>query len=88
MRRGQMNELLKGITITEQERRVNTKASESYVPVLFEYTSSTWDGWVPVEYRRTGVNIPEDDNDHLITYLNLNYSRRQHLYYNCLQSVV
>lgn len=70
-----MSELLKGITITEKERRVNTKASESYVPVQFEYTTSKWDGWVPVEYRRTGVNIPEDDNDHLITYLNELYKK-------------
>lgn len=70
-----MCKLLDGITITEKKRRENTKASESYVPVSFQYESSTWEGWIPVEYRRTGINIPENDEEHLINYLNEIYNK-------------
>ena len=44
-------------------RFYNTKASEEYVHVKFTYPDikSVWDGWIPVEYRRTGVSIPESD---------------------------
>jgi len=37
--------------------RQHAKASERYVDVIFEYpkTRDTWEGSVPIEYRRTGV---------------------------------
>ena len=70
-----MSKLRNEITITEKARRVNTKASESYVPVSFKYDTTTWEGWVPVEYRRTGLDIPEGDNEKLIAYLNEVYSK-------------
>ena len=39
-------------------RSYNTKASEEYVHVRFNYpdVKAVWDGWVPVEYRRTGIH--------------------------------
>lgn len=48
------------IVLYDEARYVNTKASEEYVHVKFKYpdVQSEWDGWVPVEYRRTGVSIP------------------------------
>ena len=70
-----MSKLLNGIEIVEKERKLNTKASESYIPVRFRYDASVWEGWVPVEYRRTGVNIEEDDEDALIGYLNSIYTQ-------------
>ena len=53
------------IRITDDgKRRFHSKASEEYIHVQFNYTSSTWDGWVPVEYRRTGVHIKSIDELH------------------------
>lgn len=69
--------LLDGIRIVETDRKLNTKASEEYVHVEFTYNDSktTWDGWIPVEYRRTGVSIKPDDEEKLFTYLNSLYSQ-------------
>ncbi len=59
-----------GIEIVETERKINTKASESYISVRFKYENLVWEGWVPVEYRRTGVEIGENDESALIEHLN------------------
>ncbi len=67
--------LSKGITIVEEERKKHSKASEEYIHVKFEYPNKTWNGWVPVEYRRTGVSIKVDQHDQLITYLNNIYKQ-------------
>lgn len=58
-------------------REVNTKASEEYVHVVFNYPDANfkWDGWVPVEYRRTGLSISRDDTDGLFDYLNGIYAQ-------------
>ena len=58
-------------------RKQNTKASEAYVPVRFSYPDvrREWDGWVPVEYRRTGVSIPEGDRQSLEAHLNAVYEQ-------------
>lgn len=58
-------------------RFLNTKASEQYVHVIFNYpdVQKKWDGWVPVEYRRTGVNIHEEDHGALAEYLNSIYEQ-------------
>lgn len=60
-------------------RTHNTKASEEYVHVTFTYPGANyvWDGWVPVEYRRTGVSIPETDTTSLETHLNNIYTQMQ-----------
>lgn len=54
-------ELNGGITIVEKERKKHSKASEEYIHVKFRYSNSSWDGWVPVEYRRTGLSLETDD---------------------------
>ena len=60
------------IILYKEPRKFNTKASEEYVHVKFKYSDvgEEWDGWVPVEYRRTGVSIAEDDKETLENYLN------------------
>lgn len=60
------------ITIVDPNRKKHSKASEEYVHVCFRYSPTrTWDGWVPVEYRRTGVSIASEEQ--LYTYLNFVY---------------
>lgn len=63
------------IVLYEETRRVNTKASEEYVRVQFHYpeVNDVWNGWVPVEYRRTGVSIPVSGKNELEAYLNKVY---------------
>ncbi len=63
------------ISIVENERKKHSKASEEYVHVEFKYPDITWEGWIPVEYRRTGVSIKQDETDKLIAYLNKVYEQ-------------
>ena len=63
------------ITIVESERKKHSKASEEYVHVKFKYPGKTWDGWVPVEYRRTGISIKVFETDKLHEHLNLVYKQ-------------
>ncbi len=68
-----MEEVLNpNIKIYSEERFANTKASEEYIHVVFDYpdVQESWDGWVPVEYRRTGVSISREDTDELYRYMN------------------
>ncbi len=69
-----MDELNPNIQILEREIHHN-KASEVYVRVSFYYpeNGSTWDGYVPIEYRRTGVFI--DTEPGLIEHLNYVYDQ-------------
>lgn len=67
--------LNKNIVIVEPERKTHSKASEEYVHVNFKYATGVWDGWVPVEYRRTGVSIKAEDTDRLISHLNTVYDQ-------------
>lgn len=48
-------------------RKTHSKASEEYLAVEFIYESKVWRGWVPVEYRRTGLGLIDinDINAHL-----------------------
>lgn len=64
-----------GITIVEQERKKHSKASEEYIHVEFNYKNDSWDGWVPVEYRRTGVSIKPEEQERLYAYLNAVYEQ-------------
>lgn len=43
-------------------RHFHSKASETYVEVRFTYPDcdSTWEGWVPIEYRRTGLFLQQE----------------------------
>lgn len=67
-----MEELNENIIIVEPERKKHTKASEEYIHVIFLYRDKQWDGWVPLEYRRTGISIkPGEENE----YLNKIYSK-------------
>lgn len=45
------------ITRLEAKRIHHRKADEQYISVRFDYGSSQWVGFVPVEYRRTGISI-------------------------------
>lgn len=51
----------------------NSKASEMYVPAKFTYPNSTWEGYVPIEYRRTGLSIDPNDTDSIYAHLNYCY---------------
>ena len=52
------------------ERKKHTKASEEYIDVLFKYDKGVWEGWIPLEYRRTGLSIKPGEE---ISYLNRIY---------------
>lgn len=66
-------DLNKNIKILSDKPIINSKASEVYVPVCFTYTNSKWEGYVPIEYRRTGVYIDFGDKEKLYPYLNFIY---------------
>lgn len=71
-----MINLNKNIKIVDPKRKKHSKASEEYIHVIFNYPGAkSWDGWVPVEYRRTGVSIPEGDTEKLYSYLNKVYEQ-------------
>jgi hypothetical protein len=59
--------------IDSGRRKIHAKASEEYVQVQFLYENGIWEGWVPVEYRRTGVSINNDEE--LCEYLNAIYEQ-------------
>ena len=65
-----MKVLNNNIIIVEKEWKKHSKASEKYVHVKFLYENSEWDGWVPVEYRRTGISISVENEAELNEYLN------------------
>ena len=67
--------LTDGITILDEKRKKHSKASEEYIHVKFSYKDGNWDGWVPVEYRRTGISIKLEDRESLIVYLNKVYEQ-------------
>ena len=49
--------------VTILEKHDHLKATERYVHVIFNYNSprTTYDFWLPIEYRRTGINLKTDD---------------------------
>ena len=65
--------LNENISIVKNEPIINSKASETYVSVIFQYDDTVWEGYVPIEYRRTGTNIDFDDKEALYNYLNYVY---------------
>jgi len=52
-----MGKLHENIIIVDSNRKKHSKASEEYIHVVFQYQEGNWEGWVPVEYRRTGTHI-------------------------------
>ena len=71
--------LNKNITVIGSRKR-HSKAAEEYIQAKFRYpqddgTVITWDGWVPVIYRRTGVCIPEGEKEKLNEHLNHLYEQ-------------
>lgn len=72
-----MSDLNENIKIVEEERKSHSKALEEYVHVNFNYSVELWDGWVPVEYRRTGVSIKPEELERLRVYLNEVYEEMQ-----------
>lgn len=64
-----MEELDKNIKILG--RHNHSKASEEYVDVIFHYKEDDWKGWVPIVYRRTGLDLKTDDE--INKYLNKVY---------------
>lgn len=75
-----MSTLNSNILIVERQRKAHSKASEEYIHVKFTYPNYVWDGWVPVEYRRTGVSIKTSDE--LIEHLNTVYEQMNPTKYN------
>ena len=63
------NELNKNIKIID--KRNHSKASEEYMNVEFCYGKKSWKGWVPSEYRRTGVSLKNEIE--VVDYLNKVY---------------
>ena len=61
------------ITIIEKEIKKHSKASEAYIHVCFSYSTQKWDGWVPIEYRRTGTYIKSEEE--LVAHLNTVYEQ-------------
>ena len=55
------------------EYRSHSKASERYVDVCFRYKRKTIYTSVPIEYRRTGLDIPNDDEEAILEYLSKIY---------------
>ncbi|MDM8214533.1 hypothetical protein QUW13_11755 [Enterococcus hirae] len=63
--------------VIDRTRKLHSKASEEYVSVKFIYPNSTWEGWVPVVYRRTGLDLHtiEEVNQYLDdVYIQMNPS--------------
>ena len=69
-----LNKHIKTNTV-EKEIRNHSKASEVYIHVCFKYPEEQyeWDGWVPIEYRRTGLSIKSDPE--IVSYLNSVYEQ-------------
>lgn len=69
--------LNENIKLYNEGRYVNTKASEEYIHVRFIYpdVKEEWDGWIPVEYRRTGVSISAAEENELNEHLNSIYEQ-------------
>ncbi|WP_035776401.1 restriction endonuclease [Butyrivibrio sp. VCB2001] len=73
-----MSDLNKNIKINEANPiHEHSKASEVYIASVFNYEDAqvVWDGWLPIEYRRTGVSVDYNDKPALYTYMNKVYDQ-------------
>ncbi len=64
-----MNTLNNNIKIIDKHN--HSKASEEYVNVIFSYPKGNWNGWVPIVYRRTGLDLHSEEE--INEYLNKVY---------------
>jgi putative type II restriction endonuclease len=69
-----MVKLNKNIKINKNNPINHKKASEVYIAAEFDYPEKAWDGWLPIEYRRTGVSINYKDKPALFSYMNKVYN--------------
>lgn len=72
-------QLLPGISVPLEPMHSHSKASERYIHAIFSYAHEKWDGWVPIEYRRTGLDLHTQDeiNKHLnMVYTEMDPSKR------------
>ena len=65
-------QLVSGIQMPLEPVHCHSKALERYLHVIFSYARGKWDGWVPIEYRRTGINLHTQDE--INKHLNLVYA--------------
>lgn len=68
-------ELNQNIRILSEHPIINMKGSETYISVQFIYKNKIWEGYVPIEYRRTGTYIDFNDKNMLNEYLNSIYEK-------------
>src|SRR5699024_4251863 len=66
-------ELNNNIEILNETRKLHSKASEEYLAVRLKYSEMSQDIWVPVKYRRTGLDLI--DEEEIVEYLNVVYEQ-------------
>lgn len=66
-------ELRKEIVLLDEDIKQHSKASEKYIHVQFRYGETLKDIWIPIEYRRTGVFIKNEQE--LYGHLNSVYDQ-------------
>lgn len=66
-------DLNENIIVISDELIVNNKASEIYIDVVMKFQDYEWSGYVPLSYRRTGLNIDIEDKNKIYEYLNSIY---------------
>ena len=79
-------ELMPGISIISETATIHSKADEEYIEVQFPFEKASWNLWIPIYYRRTGLfldfpgkeelNEPQNSEvrDILYDYLNKVYT--------------
>lgn len=67
-------ELNENIIIVSNDLIVNNKASEIYIDVLIKFKNYEWSGFVPLSYRRTGLNLNIENKNEIKEYLNSIYN--------------
>lgn len=60
--------------ITILGRRKHSKASEEYVDVVFQYGNVKYNWAIPIEYRRTGVELGDSTDQEILEYLENTYT--------------
>lgn len=55
------------IIFNKQDIQSHSKAAESYVDVTLKLNLYTWSGWIPIEYRRTGLDLKTEKE--IINYI-------------------
>ena len=61
-------------------KKSHNKASETYLDVKLMYENEIWTGWIPIEYRRTGLFLKEDKD--IAKYFNMIYEKLNPVHYD------